>query len=216
VTFAQLRGGGVHRRVFYADGPAVFELQVNSVIDRIELRQVAGAAQGRHERDPADQRRELRVQRGLEVIGVILLLAGIADLHLDRHHRRRLAGAAGHADGLVGGELATLLGERAEFEAGRQIGDDAVDSPAAHRQGDRAFVVERVPEAEDAVADHLSAGADRGEFGIPGQKRNGQNRSRLELGRRLLGDAGPARARLQRHQAAGPERRSELLEQLRR
>ena len=71
----------------------------------------------------------------------------------------------GDADGLVGRELAALLGQRAELEAGGQVGDDAVDPAAAHRQGDRALVVERVAEAEDAIAEHFGAGADGGQLG---------------------------------------------------
>ena len=85
-----------------------------------------------------------------------------------------------------------MLVDRAELEAGHEVGDDAVDLAVADRQRDRAFVVERMAEAEDAIADHFGAGADGGHLQVAGEQRHAHDRAGLELGVRLRCSCRPA------------------------
>ena len=88
-------------------------------------------------------------------------------------------------------------------------------SPAADRQRDRAFVVERVAEAEDAVADDFGAGADGGHLDVAGEQRDGQHASRVRASAIGMRRRGADRRRCRRL-AAGQAVRAEERRRTRR
>ena len=88
----------------------------------------------------------------LKLINRVLRAVGVGDAQLDRNERRGIAERAGHARKLIRMQRAAHRGHRAQLKAVGKRGDDAVDPARTHRQRDRAFAVERMPEREDAIA----------------------------------------------------------------
>src|SRR5437588_2475350 len=111
----------------------------------------------------------------VELVIAIARAIGVMHVEVDRDERRGLADRAGDADGFISEESADGLIDRAELEAGHQVGDDRVDLPAADRKRNRAFVVERMTEAEGAIAEDFGAGADGGHLDVAGEKRDAKD-----------------------------------------